>query len=175
MPSYMSIGQQGEALRSLGALLTVWPITFLSATSNHNPITSFILANPVSAYLGQISFAFYLVHGFVIRSLGYAILPSIYLFAISDPARRDMLKPLSQGDMNFDGIEDWADSYARLTAKEVGMIWTLGYLVVLPTCIWMADLFWRGVDVRCVSLGRWVEEKMVMKEDEREGKVVEKD
>ena len=86
-----------------------------------------------------------------------------------------MLKPLSQGDVNFDGIEDWADSYARLTAKEVGMIWTLGYLVVLPTCIWMADLFWRGVDVRCVSLGRWVEEKMVMKENEREGKVVEKD
>ncbi len=175
MPSYMSLGQQGEALRSLGALLTVWPITFLSATSNHNPITNAILANSVSAYLGQISFAFYLVHGFVIRSLGYAILPSIYLSVVSDPARRDILKPQSQGDMNYDGIEDWADSYERLTAKEIGMIWTLGYLVVLPTCIWMADLFWRGVDVRCVSLGRWVEEKMVMKEDEVLGKVVEKD
>ena len=175
MPSYMSIGQQGEALRALGALLTVWPITYLSATSPYNPITNAILANPVSAYLGQISFAFYLIHGFVIRSLGYMILPSIYVFVISDPVRRDMLEPQALGDITYDGIDDWADSVERLTAKEIGMIWTLGYIVVLPVTVWLSDLFWRGVDVKCVSLGRWVEEKMVMREEVAEGKIVEKD
>ena len=175
MPSYMSIGQQGEALRALGALLTVWPITYLSATSPYNPITNAILANPVSAYLGHISFAFYLIHGFVIRSLGYMILPSIYVFVISDPVRRDMLEPQALGDITYDGIDDWADSVERLTAKEIGMIWTLGYIVVLPVTVWLSDLFWRGVDVKCVSLGRWVEEKMVMREEVAEGKIVEKD
>ena len=86
-----------------------------------------------------------------------------------------MLEPITQGDVNFDGIEDFADSYNRLTAWEVGCIWVCGYVIVLPVCVWMADLFWRGVDVRCVSLGRWVEEKMVMREEPEGGKVVEKD
>jgi peptidoglycan/LPS O-acetylase OafA/YrhL len=166
MPSYMSIGQQGEALRALGALLTVWPITFLSATSPSNPITTFLLANPISAYLGNISFAMYLCHGFIIRSLGYVILPSIYLLVISDPKRREELQPQALGDITGDGIDDFADSYYRLTMWEIGWIWMLGYAIVLPVCIWMADLFWRGVDVRCVTLGRWVEEQMVMKDSE---------
>lgn len=100
----------------------------------------------------------------MIRSLGYVVLPGIYTLVISDPARRDALMPLALGDVTGDGIDDFADSEVRLSAWEIAVVWVCGYVVVLPVTVWMADLFWRGVDVRCVSLGRWVEERMVMKE-----------
>jgi hypothetical protein len=41
-------------------------------------------------------------------------------------------------------------------------------LIVLPACVWLSDLFWRLVDTRCITLGRLIEEKMVMKEENSE-------
>lgn len=165
LPAYMDIGHRCDALRSLGAVLVVWPITYSSitgSTTSPRRLIQLVFANPVSAYLGQISFAFYLVHGFVIRSLGYTILPSIYTLVVSSPERRGLLaaEQISSGD--------WIEARDHLTATEVGAIWILGYLIVLPACIWMSDLFWRLVDVRSVNLGRWLEEKMFMKEDDSE-------
>lgn len=162
MPAYMNAGQQADALRALGAVLTVWPITFTSTITgdaSSTPIINFILCNPVSAYLGQISFAFYLIHGFVIRSLGYSILPSLYVFVIGSGERRADLAPTQYMNGRIYAAE------ARLTAQELGTIWVLGYLIVLPTCIWMADLFHRFIDLKCVALGRAMEEKMVMKDE----------
>lgn len=162
MPKYMNLGQQGDALRALGAILTVWPITYISTSSGDaspTPVISFILCNPISAYLGQISFAFYLVHGFVIKSLGYSILPSLYAFVIGSGQRRVELSPTQNSTGQIFAAEH------KLTARELGTIWFLGYLIVLPTCIWMADLFHRFIDLKCVALGRALEDKMVMKEE----------
>lgn len=162
MPKYMNTGQQGDALRALGAVLTVWPITYISTVSgdaSSTPIISFILSNPVSAYLGQISFAFYLIHGFVIRSLGYSILPALYIFVIGTGERWTELAPTEYSNGQIYASE------SRLTPRELGTIWILGYLIVLPTCIWMADLFHRFIDLKCVALGRALEEKMVKKDE----------
>lgn len=165
MPTWMSIGQRGEALRAFGALLTVWPITYCSAVFSSNPIIEFVLANPISAYLGRISFAMYLLHGFVIRSLGYAVLPWVYEVIIADPARRDALaqhqvhQPVADGMAV--GTVYWAEASEALSAREVAGVWLLGYVIVLPVTVWTADLFWRGVDLKCIALARWLEEKMV--------------
>ena len=162
MPAYMNYGQQADALRALGAALTVWPITFTSTISgdpSSTPIINFILCNPVSAYLGQISFAFYLIHGFVIRSLGYSILPLLYNVVIGTGERRLELSPIEYTNGQIYAAQ------SKLTAGEVGTIWFLGYLIVLPTCIWMADLFHRFIDLKCVALGRALEEKMVKKDE----------
>lgn len=159
MPSFMGMEHRMESLRALGAVLAVWPITYASATSPPGaiPITRFFLANPVSKYLGQISFALYLVHGFVIRSLGYSILPSIYNLVIRDPERRTALAVQRYVHGNIPAL-------SRLTPRELGTIWVLGYLIVLPACIWAADLFYRVIDVKSVSLGRWIEQKMTKDE-----------
>lgn len=162
LPRYMNTGQQVDALRFVGAVLTVWPITYTSTISggaSATPIINLILNNPVSAYLGQISFAFYLIHGFVIRSLGYSILPSLYVFVIGSGDRKAELAPKQYMNGQIYAAE------SKLTARELGTIWVLGYLIVLPTCVWMADLFHRFIDLKCVALGRALEERMVMKED----------
>jgi peptidoglycan/LPS O-acetylase OafA/YrhL len=163
LPADMDLGMKCETLRSLGAVLVVWPITNTSITANPTSpprLIQLFFANPVSAYLGKISFSFYLVHGFVIRSLGYTILPSIYILVVSNPERRNKL-----ADTWNPGMNQWLEANEHLTAREVGTIWILGYLIVLPACIWMADVFWRAVDMRSVSLGRWLEQKMIEKDE----------
>jgi hypothetical protein len=165
LPAYMNPGHRCDALRALGAVLAVWPVTFASVAgdkTSRGGLIRWIFANAVSSYLGQISFAFYLVHGFVIRSLGYVILPPIYMLVISSPDRRHLLadQQLPNGG--------WIEAQEHLSAKEVGSIWILGYLIVLPACVWLSDLFWRLVDTRCITLGRLIEEKMVMKEENSE-------
>ena len=164
MPHFMTITQKTDALRSLGAVLTVWPITYnVHLHKQNTPILNLLLANPIAAYLGNISFSLYLVHGFVIRSLGYSILPWIYEFVVSDPDRRAALTPLPIVD-EIGNVLYWEPGAAELTAREVGWMYILGYVVVLPVSVWMADLFWRGVDGRCVRLGVWLEEKMSRRE-----------
>ncbi|RMZ79740.1 hypothetical protein DV738_g3178, partial [Chaetothyriales sp. CBS 135597] len=161
LPAYMHIAHRQDALRALGAVLVVWPITYTVTVDNRPPsfFIQTVFENPVSRYLGQISFSFYLTHGFVIRSLGYAILPSIYTFVINDPKRRQALMGRHDDELG------WVDSDVPITSVEVAAIWILGYLVVLTACIWMSDIFWRAVDIKSISLSRWIDEKMLPRED----------
>lgn len=39
--------------------------------------------------------------------------------------------------------------------SEVGFMGA--WIVVTGVVVWAADLFWRGVDLRCVALAKWVE------------------
>ncbi|BFZ55207.1 hypothetical protein PYCC9005_002247 [Savitreella phatthalungensis] len=162
-PDVMYLGQKVDAMRALGAILVVWPVTFLAMNYNpkSNPVTTTILANPVSAYLGKISFALYLVHGFTIRWLGYTILPSIYHLVIRTPERRAALIPTVVLDPTGTKVIKTTPAVSALTATELGTIWVLGYAIVLPATVILADLFWRAVDVKCVSLGQWIERRMV--------------
>lgn len=166
VPSYLSRAS-ADALRALGAILVFWPISWSCVLTNCRDTPSFrltqlVFSNPISAYLGRISFAMYLVHGFVIRSLGYAILPRVYKFVVNNPTRLSQLSP------NQTSSADTVMPREHLTSSEVGSIWLTGYLIVLPACIWTADLFWRGVDLRCLALGRWVECMMNRSEAETE-------
>ncbi|KAI5462503.1 acyltransferase 3 [Mariannaea sp. PMI_226] len=43
--------------------------------------------------------------------------------------------------------------------------WVLGACFCVPSVIWCADIFWRAVDIPSVKLARWIESKLIVKED----------
>lgn len=86
---------------------------------------------PISQYLGRISYAFYIVHGPILHGLGFALMPRL-----------------------------WA-----VTGRETNLQFcagaAVGWSVCLVLSLWLADLFWRVVDVPCVSFTRWLEGKLL--------------
>ena len=121
-------------LRSVGAILITW-------SAKNSETLRPVFNNPFSVYLGKISFALYLVHGNVLKSLLHACIPMLYQATGINPA----------------------DLGAASTRQIIGS-WFLGLLLVMPITIWIADLFWRWVDDPCVKFARWVESKMSTKE-----------
>ncbi|EXJ76829.1 hypothetical protein A1O3_10474 [Capronia epimyces CBS 606.96] len=77
VPLYIS-NKDGFA-RAIGAILATWPV----ATS---ALIAPLFTNPVSQYLGHISYALYLVHGSVIKSMWYALLPKFAKFVTRAPS-----------------------------------------------------------------------------------------
>ncbi|KAK2064030.1 hypothetical protein LY76DRAFT_502445 [Colletotrichum caudatum] len=83
---------------------------------------------PWVLYLGEISYGLYLIH--------YAV----------------WMNPLSKGRVlslmaNPAWISFWG-SWSNFSA------WLVGFIAALPVCIWVADLYWRFVDVMCVKLAK---------------------
>ncbi|BDD63991.1 hypothetical protein MPDQ_006997 [Monascus purpureus] len=112
--------------QTIGAVLIVFSV-------NHSREIQKLFVNPVSQYLGRISYAFYIVHGPILHSLGYSIMPSIWNVVGKDTNFRYCL----------------------------GFV--IGWLICLPVSIWAADLFWRNVDVPTVKFARWLEGKLTVK------------
>ncbi|KAJ5675536.1 hypothetical protein N7462_008433 [Penicillium macrosclerotiorum] len=110
--------------QTIGAVLIVFSI-------NHSPDIQTLFVNPLSQYLGKISFAFYIVHGPILHCLGYAIMPSI-----------------------------WAVT-GKATDFQYCLGFLLGWLVCLPMSIWAGDVFWRAVDIPSVKFARWIEQRVV--------------
>ena len=115
-------------LRSIGAIFIVW------STANSQLLKP-IFTNSFALYLGKISYALYLVHGNVLKSLGYASMPLV--FSITN-----------------DGTK------VGITTGRLVMSWMLCVLITVPVTFWLSDLFWRGVDMPCVRFARWVEAKI---------------
>lgn len=122
------IAEKDDFIRVVGAIMTTWPV----ATS---PVIAPLFCNPVAQYLGQISFALYLVHGAIIKSMWYWLQPSVNNFV--------------------SGMPVW-----EMPSGQFIRFWILGYMLVLPVVLWSADVFWRLIDQRSVSLARWVEERL---------------
>lgn len=122
------IQEKDDVIRAIGAIMTTWPV----ATST---IIAPLFCNPVAQYLGQISFALYLVHGAVLRSVWLGLQPSVINFV--------------------SGVPVWA-----MPTGQFIRLWIMGYLIVLPVVIWSADLFWRLVDQPSISFARWIEERL---------------
>ncbi|KEF56661.1 uncharacterized protein A1O9_06850 [Exophiala aquamarina CBS 119918] len=122
------IEEKDDFIRVIGAVMTTWPV----ATS---PIIAPLFCNPVAQYLGQISFALYLVHGAIIKSLWYWLQPSVNNFV--------------------SGVPVW-----EMPSGQFARMWIMGYMIVLPVVLWSADIFWRLIDQRSVSLARWIEERL---------------
>lgn len=110
--------------QTIGAVIIVCSI-------NHSKDVQKLFTNSVSQYLGKISFAFYIVHGPILHSLGYSIMPSIWLFT------------------------------GRKTNLQYCMGLLIGWLTCLPIAIWAGDLFWRLVDIPSVNFAHWLEKKLV--------------
>jgi peptidoglycan/LPS O-acetylase OafA/YrhL len=106
---------------SLGSTLIVFPLAAA-------PFLQRIFSNPLSVYLGHISFALYIVHGPVNHIIGYRLVPVIW---------------------SITGKE-WVWQY------ELGLF--LSWLVVATIVIWLADLVTRVVDQPTVKFGRWLQQ-----------------
>lgn len=102
----------------------------------HLPRLQKLLTTPFVRYLANISYALYIVHGPIMD----AILPTT----------RDYMWYLTGG-----GEASWRRTIA----------WPLGLLLLAPSVIWGADVFWRAVDLKSVDAGRWIEDACLRKDD----------
>lgn len=85
-------------------------------------------------YLGKISFPLYVCHGFVIHTFAY---------------------------MSLDCLWELTDAYRDWTLfVRTFIIVAAGTILVT---IWVADVFLRVVDVRCVKFARWLEKQLFMR------------
>jgi peptidoglycan/LPS O-acetylase OafA/YrhL len=88
---------------------------------------------PLSQYIGKISYALYLTHWIVIR-----------VFALRF---RDKIWSVTRKDTEL-GYH--------------GGILLTGILYIF-VCVWMADLYWRMVDLPTIGFARWLEKKCLAK------------
>lgn len=108
---------------SVGALLVILSLDRLKTPRD------FLCWGPVE-YLGKISFSMYLMHFWILHTMGEAIFH--YAYSIS-------------------GVDS-------LVTRLIGFF--LGYFVMLAVVVWISDVFWRVVDTPCISLAfkleRWL-------------------
>lgn len=139
VPPGLRAGEGYRFWHCIGAMIMIY------ATSLDSRLQS-LFNNSLSRYLGNISFALYLVHGFTLKTIGYV---SVY------------------GFWKITGKD-------TLFQYESGFV--LGGLIVIPITIWLADLFWRFVDIPTVKFTRWFEHALLPRADEisSDGLLIEK-
>ncbi|GAB1217755.1 hypothetical protein ATERTT37_006996 [Aspergillus terreus] len=112
--------------QTLGAVAIVYSI-------NHSRDIQRLFVNPLSQYLGKISFAFYIVHGPILHSLGYSLMPNIWRIT------------------------------GKQTDFQYCLGFFIGWAICLPLSLWAGDIFWRAVDIPSVKFARWLEDKVIVK------------
>lgn len=115
--------QPGRPFQAIGGCLVVW--SFM-----HLPKIQKIFTTRVAQYLGQISYAFYIVHGPILHAFGYNLV-----------------------------LRCWSLT-GNETNLAFGAGLALAVLIILPLAIWAADIFWRAVDTPCVELAKWIETRL---------------
>lgn len=115
--------------QTLGAVCIVFSI-------NRSKDIQRLFTNSLSQYLGKISFAFYIVHGPILHSLGYSLMPNIWSYV------------------------------GKETDFQYCLGFAIGWLICLPISIWAGDVYWRAIDIPSVKFARWLEDKVVSKPPE---------
>lgn len=127
--------------RSPDAFLYAWGAAFgVWAVANSPALAPFFNSRPIQ-YLGNISYALYLVHGPVIRSIGYLWLPTSLHLGTGTP---------------FDVALD-SEWWATVTPLGCVLSNVFGLLVVGGISFWFADIFWTNVDMRVVKFAKQAE------------------
>jgi peptidoglycan/LPS O-acetylase OafA/YrhL len=116
------------------AILVVFAISFL-------PTAQAFFSTPIARYLGKISYALYLVHFLMNKTV------RVFLWRL-------FWNALEYHDEEGDDIK-----------FEGG--WILGSLIYIPIVLWAADIFWRAVDIPTVKFAKWFEGKCFVKERTR--------
>lgn len=111
--------------QSVAAVQIIW-------TVNNADYLKSLFAGGVVQYLGKISFALYLMHGPVIHTFGYFVMPRMWA--------------LTGFEQRFN--------------YELGFFFSA--CLIIPFTIWAADVFWRAVDMPCVRFARWLESKVIV-------------
>lgn len=107
------------------------------ASLSHMPKFQRFFNSKIIFYLGKISFALYVTHGPVLHSIGYMIEEKTFKSTRVDPK----------------------SGYASG--------WVLGSVFILPIVMWVADVFWRAVDMPSVRFARWLEATLVSHSGEK--------
>ncbi|GIZ47735.1 hypothetical protein CKM354_001082000 [Cercospora kikuchii] len=92
------------------------------------PIIQNILSSTIPQYLGKVSFAFYLCHGPLLHSIGFAMQPKIWKF------------------FGHETLPMWCFGLA------------VGWTIMLALSLGTAHLFYRFVDMPLVRATRWLED-----------------
>ena len=119
-------GEPHRFPQTIGAAMIVFSI-------NHSPDIQRLFTIPLSQYLGKISYSFYIVHGPILHSIGYSIMPNIW--------------SLTGKETNF----------------QYCFGFLIGWLICLLIAIWAADIFWRAVDIPSVKFARTLEDRLIVK------------
>ncbi len=126
VPRYL--WEKDRFIRAIGAIMVTWPV----ATSS---IIAPLFTNAFANYLGQISFALYLVHGSLIKSVWYWLQPKLIT----------MINP---------------DVTSVLSTQQFINLWLSGYIVMLALVLLCAHIFHKAIDERSVTFARWVAGKL---------------
>ncbi|KAG9231269.1 acyltransferase family-domain-containing protein [Amylocarpus encephaloides] len=86
----------------------------------------------IAQYLGNVSYALYLTHNLCLTAL--------------EPRIAKRLKT----------IFDLKSSTSR------HLFWAAGLTIYLPFILWVADIFWRAIDIPSVKFARWLESKCIV-------------
>lgn len=116
------------------------------------------LEGPVAQYSGHISYSIYIVHGPVLELLQKRVAGTLYqppMAAPGLPGYRPEVLP--GGIKGLVGVD---------TAAQRTIAWALGLLVLAPAVIWVADVFWRLVDIPMIKLARTIETSVLDNEIE---------
>ncbi|KAK6358258.1 hypothetical protein TWF730_007608 [Orbilia blumenaviensis] len=131
--------------QSIGTILIAWALLYMPRVQN------LILCNRPVQYFGKISFALYIMHGHVHRSLGY--------WVVLTGSRLVGVVHWNKKSGQWDLISGHDKDQIHTAVVVVGWL-----LITFPVTVWSADVFWRGVDMQSVRFLRWLESKITMKE-----------
>ena len=125
-------GYKRRIWHSYSAVLIVSSIAFL-------PSCQRVFTTRLGKYLGQISYALYLVHGLTNRTFGKWIRKYI-----------------------------WRRVTGRRTWWGYNGGWFITSMIYIPIVIWLADMFYRMIDGPTVKFARWLEQKCFVEEKPNE-------
>ncbi|KXX81086.1 hypothetical protein MMYC01_202793 [Madurella mycetomatis] len=131
-PGYQLLGRLTPAsdptpFRFVPNLGGILLVALVAHTAPSNRLVATLLNAKLPQYLGCISYSLYIVHGPLIHTLGYAVFPLFLSIAGRE--------------------ETWRYVVGFMAA----------YIVVVGAAVWLADIFWRMVDIPCVRLGKGFE------------------
>lgn len=113
----------------------------LVASVPHMPWLKSFFEMRFNLYLGRISYAFYLIHGPVMWTLGDRLYVALGWYR----------------DAHKSAIPGWVNLFPLSKAGPLGLelSFLLPHLVILPVTLWLAELVTRGVDKPTVRFVQW--------------------
>ncbi|KAK6537326.1 hypothetical protein TWF694_011516 [Orbilia ellipsospora] len=123
----------------VGSMMIVWALLYMPR------IQKAILCNKVVQYFGKISFALYIMHGHIHRSVGYWVVVNGLKCA---------------GIWHWDGGRgEWVVQGGRDSVYNAIIVGGF-FLITFPMTVCWADVFWRAADLQSVRFLRWLETKI---------------
>lgn len=111
------------------------------------------LEGDLAQYCGHISYAIYIVHGPVLELFQSQVSGTLYTPPKGTPGLPGYkIEVLPSGIKGMVGVD---------TAMQRTVCWAMGLLILGPMVVWVADVFWRLVDIPMIHMARNLEAKVL--------------